>query len=95
MVSAVTNYHLGPIRSFADLFCGIGGFHIAAAKFGLKCVYACDIDADARQAYEANFGIVPGSDISKVKAAHIPDVRPALRRVSVSTVFYHRGRARV
>jgi len=74
MVSAVTNYHLGPIRSFADLFCGIGGFHIAAAKFGLKCVYACDIDADARQAYEANFGIVPGSDISKVKAAHIPDV---------------------
>jgi len=74
MVSAVTDYHPGPIRTFADLFCGIGGFHIAAAKFGLKCVYACDIDADARQAYEMNFGIVPGSDISKVKAAHIPDV---------------------
>ena len=33
-----------PPLTFADLFCGIGGFHIAAARLGMQCVFACDIE---------------------------------------------------
>src|ERR1041385_3897074 len=38
--------------SFVDLFCGIGGFHSAGSQLGLKCVFACDIDADCRKIYK-------------------------------------------
>ena len=31
---------------FADLFCGIGGFHVAARNLWLDAVFACDIDAE-------------------------------------------------
>lgn len=64
---------------FIDLFCGIGGFRIAAQ---LACqehdispyfVFASDIDSDAQKAYEANFHEVPTGDITKVLSADIPD----------------------
>ncbi len=29
---------------FIDLFCGIGGFHLALSNLDMKCVFACDID---------------------------------------------------
>jgi len=67
------NYRSGSLSTFADLFCGIGGFHIAAAALGLQCVYACDIDTDARAAYQANFGVDPDGDISLVDPAHLPE----------------------
>ena len=73
MVGAVADYRPGPIATFVDLFCGIGGFHLAAADLGLKCVYACDIDAGARTAYQANFGILPDGDISQVEPHNLPD----------------------
>ncbi len=59
--------------TFADLFCGIGGFHYAAHDFGLSCVFASDIDAPARAQYERNFGIAPAGDILTVEADSIPD----------------------
>jgi DNA (cytosine-5)-methyltransferase 1 len=59
---------------YADLFCGIGGFHIAADSLGLECVFACDIDEDCRKAYEANYGITPKADIRTIKASDIPDI---------------------
>lgn len=62
----------GPLR-FADLFCGIGGFHIAATNLGLKPVFACDIDKDARAAYERNFGLMPKGDISEIRSSSVPD----------------------
>ncbi len=37
-----------PPPTFADLFCGIGGFHIAAAQLGMRCVFACNIDPEAQ-----------------------------------------------
>jgi site-specific DNA-cytosine methylase len=40
----------------ADLFCGIGGFHIAAANLGVNVVFACDIDEATQRAYKHNFG---------------------------------------
>jgi len=65
--------YLNGIERFADMFCGIGGFHLAASMLGMKCVFACDIDEDARKAYEHNFGIRPASDISRINANNIPD----------------------
>lgn len=61
------------MRKFIDLFCGIGGFHHAAASCGLQCVFASDIDMEARRAYEANFGLAPVGDITAVDASSIPD----------------------
>ena len=62
-----------PPLTFADMFCGIGGFHLAAAQLELACVFACDIDEEARRAYRHNFGIEPAGDINGIGAADIPD----------------------
>jgi DNA (cytosine-5)-methyltransferase 1 len=61
-----------PIR-FVDLFCGIGGFHIAMQKFNSRCVWACDIDPDCQKVYKENFGVEPFGDICKVNVEDIPD----------------------
>jgi DNA (cytosine-5)-methyltransferase 1 len=58
---------------FADLFCGIGGFHTAAASLGMECVFACDIDDEVKAIYEANYGLRPHGDICQIEAANIPD----------------------
>lgn len=60
-----------PFR-FVDLFCGIGGFHQAMTSLGGKCVFACDIDEDCRKTYEANYGIKPECDITRIAAKDIP-----------------------
>ncbi|MBQ2914256.1 MAG: DNA cytosine methyltransferase [Clostridia bacterium] len=57
---------------FIDLFCGIGGFHLALKSFGAECVFACDIDSEARKVYANNFGITPKSDILEIKNEDIP-----------------------
>lgn len=59
--------------SCIDLFCGIGGFHIAAANLGLNVVFACDIDAYARTAYSHNFDLMPAGDITTLLSKDIPD----------------------
>ena len=69
------NIHL----RYIDLFCGIGGFRIAATnaskEVGLtsECVFSSDIDTDAQTAYEANFGERPHGDITAISAHEIPD----------------------
>ena len=40
---------------FVDLFCGIGGFHLAMQRLGGECVLACDIDPENKRVYEAKF----------------------------------------
>ena len=59
--------------TYIDLFAGIGGFHQAADALGGKCVFASEIDADAKRAYEANYGLAPRGDITKIEADDIPD----------------------
>ena len=39
---------------FVDLFAGIGGFHAAFEKKGARCVFASEIDPNARQIYLNN-----------------------------------------
>ena len=59
--------------TFADMFCGIGGFHVAAARLDMRCVFACDIDAEARRAYSVNFEMEPEGDITAIDPQTIPD----------------------
>lgn len=58
---------------FIDLFCGIGGFHAAAARLGWKAVLACDINKAAQKAYFANYGLWPVGDIRALDAREIPE----------------------
>ena len=68
----MTNIFTPPL-TFADMFCGIGGFHVAAAELGMECVFACDIDEEARRAYRKNFGIEPFGDITTIQPETVPD----------------------
>lgn len=62
---------------FIDLFCGVGGFHVAADivcnERGVKpvCVFSSDIDPDAQRVYETNFGRKPHGDITKINERDI------------------------
>ena len=59
--------------TFVDLFAGIGGFHQAAKSLGGECVFACDIDDNARAAYQHNYNIKPKSDITAINEHDIPE----------------------
>lgn len=58
---------------FIDLFCGIGGFHQALHRMGAQCVLACDIDAQCRDIYHKNYGILPHDDITTLNTETMPD----------------------
>lgn len=68
-----------PVIRFIDLFCGIGGFRIAAEQaarlLGVRseCLLSSDIDEPCQHAYEANFKDKPLGDITKISADSIPD----------------------
>ena len=68
--------------TFIDLFCGIGGFHLALHNIGARCVFASEWDESARKTYEHNFfGISSevfdgenfAGDITLVNPKSIPD----------------------
>ena len=64
--------HIGSDLKFVDLFCGIGGFHLALTSLGAQCVLACDIDDKCRDVYKENFGLEPKKDILELKSEDIP-----------------------
>lgn len=45
---------------------------MAAAKLGGKCVFASEIEAGLRQAYEENFGLKPAGDIWEIEPREVP-----------------------
>lgn len=59
--------------TYIDLFAGIGGFHQAADSLGGKCIFASEIDAEAKRAYTANYKLAPHGDITRITASEIPD----------------------
>lgn len=59
--------------TYIDLFAGIGGFHQAADSLGGKCIFASEIDSEAKKAYTANYRLKPHGDITKIDAADIPN----------------------
>ena len=58
---------------FIDLFAGIGGIRLGFEAVGGECVFSSEFDEDACTTYETNFGEYPSGDITKIKAADIPD----------------------
>ena len=58
---------------FIDLFCGLGGFHVALKKLGHKCVYASEILPNLRKNYERNFKIKVNGDITRINIRKIPN----------------------
>lgn len=65
-----------PVRSrfkFIDLFAGIGGMRLGFEAAGGKCVYSSEWDDFCKKTYEANFGVRPDGDITKVDEKKIPD----------------------
>ena len=59
--------------TFIDLFSGIGGFHVAAQRNGGKCLFACEIDRYANQAYYENYKIKPFGDITQIDTSAVPE----------------------
>lgn len=59
--------------TYIDLFAGIGGFHQAADSLGGRCLFASEIDTEAKRAYIANYNLVPHGDIVKIDTKDIPD----------------------
>ena len=55
-----------------DLFCGIGGFHIAAAYNGIPVTFASEIDSAAAHCYYVNFKQIPHGDIAQCQDAIPP-----------------------
>jgi len=53
MRQGMTNPHF----NFADLFCGIGGFHQAMSSLGGECVFASDIDFACKDMYLTNYKV--------------------------------------
>ena len=55
------------MKTFIDLFAGIGGFRLALESLGLKCVFSSEIDENARWTYDYNFDGKCSGDIKKIK----------------------------
>lgn len=49
------DHSFAPSYRFADMFAGLGGFHLAFHALGATCVLASEINPSARKVYTANF----------------------------------------
>lgn len=62
-----------PKFRFADLFAGLGGFHLALERLGGECVFAAELNESLRGLYETNFGLRPEGDINNFVPQSVPD----------------------
>lgn len=61
------------LKTFVDLFCGLGGFRIACEKQGLECVFSAENNIHACEIYEKNFNDNPFCDITTLNPESMPD----------------------
>jgi DNA (cytosine-5)-methyltransferase 1 len=61
-----------PLRTI-DLFAGIGGMRLGFEHIGGQCVFSSELDEDAKETYQANFGERPHGDITQIAPESIPD----------------------
>lgn len=62
------------MKTFYDMFAGIGGFRLPLETEGWKCVGGCEIDKHARSVYKRNFSELPSDmDIRQIDARNLPD----------------------
>lgn len=61
------------VLTFADIFCGIGGFRQGFESAGCRCVFSADIDKFVRKAYSHNYGEDPEGDVREIDAESMPD----------------------
>lgn len=59
---------------YIDLFAGIGGFHAAMSALGGELVFASEIDNEACNTYERNWGVRPSGDITRFANDEFVDV---------------------
>jgi DNA (cytosine-5)-methyltransferase 1 len=55
-----------------DLFAGLGGFHLALADLGHKCVFASELYEEQRELFEKNHQTKIQEDINDVDKNSIP-----------------------
>lgn len=60
------------VLRFADIFAGLGGFHVALSVLGHECVFASELDTGLKDIYKRNFGIKPHGDIRE-SWSEVPD----------------------
>ena len=82
MEKAELKQSVGSGFTFADVFAGIGGFHLAFHNLGAECVFAAEWDRFARETYTLNHKKISpelfssqnfAHDITKVEPQSIPD----------------------
>ena len=63
-----------PRFRYSELFAGVGGFRVALDALGGECVFACEIEGQARGCYEDNFrsGCALARDVCEVKGEDVP-----------------------
>ena len=71
-----------PLFTFAELFCGIGGFGVALEALGGQCIFASEIDQDCRQVFLENIQLPTKcplyGDITKVTDDQFPSPSSSL-----------------
>lgn len=60
------------MKTFIDLFAGIGGFRVALEKQGLECVFSSEKDEKAAHVYHRNFFEKPRGDIQRISEKNVP-----------------------
>ena len=83
-------YESAPARmKFADIFAGVGGFHLGLANSGgFECVFASELDEELRKLYRKNFDMDVHGDITKIDEKGDTRTRRAVCRLSLSAIFF-------
>ena len=60
---------------YADLFAGLGGFHLALTQTNIEfeTVWTCEYDKSLIDLYQENFGVRPDKDVREVDINALPD----------------------